>query len=404
MKAIGAVDFVKQKLNELELHINKEKTGVYKAISRKILGFEFYRQSKNSEVLIKRCETERNDYFRNWHGSVIQRIDKNYHIVNNGILTRKDYTVLFENEEKKCYLPVETCGMLNVYSNVSFSSGFFEFAKQKGLKVSLYDKFGTYVGSFVSVNHFLSTKTLLKQVMIYNDKEKRLAIAKKIELASLHNQRENLRYTQKHRPSNELEDIIGFMSNIMSQMKVSKTIEELMLLEARAKQKYLHAFDLMIINNEFRFVQRTKRPPKNEVNAMISFGNVFLYRRIACEIYKSSLDIRIGFVHAANNRSESLNLDLAEIFKPIIVDKVIFSVINKGQILKEQHFEKTEEGGVWLNKEGKRIFIHELEDKLYQKITIDGKKMTYDALIRNEVYKIYHTVAEEVKYKAYKYT
>lgn len=140
------------------------------------------------------------------------------------------------------------------------------------------------------------------------------------------------------------------------------------------------------------------------MNALISFGNTFLYRRIAGEIYKSSLDIRIGFVHAANSRSESLNLDIAEIFKPIIVDKVIFAVINKGQILKNRHFEQTEEGGVFLNKEGKRIFIHELEDKLYQKVTIDGKAMTYDTIIRNEVYKIYHTVMEDEKYKPFKYT
>lgn len=116
------------------------------------------------------------------------------------------------------------------------------------------------------------------------------------------------------------------------------------------------------------------------------------------------MDIRIGFVHAANSRSESLNLDIAEIFKPIIVDRTIFTVIHNLQINNRDHFEKEDNGGIYLNNAGKRIFIRELEYKLSSKISIDGQKLTYDKLMKAEVYKIVKFVQDNEKYKPFKYT
>ena len=142
----------------------------------------------------------------------------------------------------------------------------------------------------------------------------------------------------------------------------------------------------------------------NEVNALISFGNTFWSRRIANEIYKTALDIRIGLVHSANSRSESLNLDIAEIFKPIIVDRAIFTVIHNLQINKKLHFEVEDNGGVYLNNNGKRIFIKELEKKLGSKISIDGQKISYEHIIKNEIYKIVKFIQEGEKYRPFKYT
>lgn len=389
---------------KLGLRLNRSKSGVYPALNRKYLGYEFYRSEKSDDILIRRAQRESRSSYNRWHRSAIERVDRNYHIISDGILTRKDYTVLFENKEQKMYLPVETCGMLNVYSNVFFSSAFFEFAAQKKLKVSIFNRCGEYVGNFVAVNHYLSTKTMLKQALIYGNDEKRLEFACKIEIASLHNQRENMRYFQKHRPNDRLQTAIEEMSDSIKKMNECKSIQDMLLIEARAKQRYLQAFDIMINNSDFLFEKRTRKPPRNAINALISFGNTFLYRRIATEIYKTSLDIRIGFAHASNNRSESLNLDIAEIFKPIIVDKVIFTVIHKKQILKDMHFETGDDGAVYLNQQGKRIFIHEMEDKIYQKIKIGNIPMTYDKIMRNEIQKLFRAVMYDEKYKAYKYT
>lgn len=390
--------------NRLGLTCHTDKGGVYPALTRRYLGYEFFKTGKSRKLYIRKAKKEQESYYKYWHTSAIQRIDRNYHLVNDGILTKKDFTILFENEEKKYYIPVEICGSINVYSNVTFSTSFLECMNRKRLNVNVFNRYGEYLGGFCSAAHYESGKTLLKQAQIYNDEKKRLAIAKSIELASLHNQRENLRYYNKHRKSEELQAAIKHMTDCMTEMKVCTDLEKLMLVEARAKQKYLQSFDAMVNDENFRFEKRTRRPPQNPLNAMISFGNVFLYRRIATEIYKTSLDIRIGFVHATNNRSESLNLDLAEIFKPIIVDRAIFTVIHNMEINAKEHFEREESGGIYLNKEGKRIFIRELERKLYQKLTVSGKAMTYDTLIRNEIRKVVNLVQRDEKYKPFKYT
>lgn len=383
------------------LSLKHSKCGVYPAINRVYLGYEFYKKQKDICVR-KKLRQDAACYYK-WHATAIQRINRDYHIINDGILCKKDYTVLFENKEKKCYIPVETCGALNVYSNISFSSGFFEAINKKKLAVNVFDRFGRRVGSFVSADHYLSVKTMLKQAEIYLNATERITYARKIEIASLHNVRENLRYYYKHKKSKQLEMAIGKISEAIRLINEAPTIENMMLAEGRARQQYYSCFDEIIDNEGFAFKSRSRRPPKNPMNAMISFGNVVLYQKIASEIYKTSLEIRIGLVHSANGRSESLNLDIAEIFKPIIVDRVIFTLIHKKVIKADLHFTSLDSGGVMMNSEGKKIFIREIEKKLFQKITVKGNQLTYQTLIRDEVWKIFKSIYYGQKYAPYKY-
>lgn len=389
---------------KLGLNYNRNKSGVFPAMSRKYLGYDFQKDKVSNVISIYNHSYEKIHFYGKWHCSVIQKIDQNYHIINNGVLNRKDFTILFENEEKKMYIPIETCGSINIYSNVIFGSSFLDYINSKGLNVNIFDKYGNFTGSFHSEHHYKRSSTLLKQASVYNEAKKRHEICIKIETASLHNQRENLRYFYKHNKKESLKKAIEYMSDSINEMKKSVSINQLLTIEARAKQKYLQSFDDMIENEEFIFEKRTRRPPMNEVNALISFGNTFLYRRIANEIYKTALDIRIGLVHSANSRSESLNLDIAEIFKPIIVDRAIFTVIHNLQINKKLHFEVEDNGGVYLNNNGKRIFIKELEKKLGSKISIDGQKISYEHIIKNEIYKIVKFIQEGEKYRPFKYT
>lgn len=389
---------------KLGLKYNSDKSGVYPSLDRRYLGYDFKLSKGTKTISVCRHNYEKPNYFGSWHCSAIQKIDRNYHIINDGVLNKKDFTILFENDEHKMYIPIETCTSINVYSNVILGSSFLQFINSKGLNVNIFDKYGNFIGSFHSEQHYKRSVTLLKQASIYNDEKNRLMICIKIETASLHNQRENLRYFNKHKPSESLKTAIDFMSDCISEMKQSRSVNHLLTIEARAKQRYLQEFDEMIADDRFQFKKRTRRPPMNEVNAMISFGNTFIYRRIVNEIYRTALDIRIGFVHAANSRSESLNLDIAEIFKPIIVDRTIFTVIHNLQINNKEHFEKEDNGGIYLNNVGKRIFIRELEYKLSSKISVDGQKLSYDNLMKEEIHKIVKLVQDNEKYKPFKYT
>ncbi len=173
--------------------------------------------------------------------------------------------------------------------------------------------------------------------------------------------------------------------------------------KAEARQKYYKCFNIIMPDDNFEFIKRTRRPPLDALNAMISYGNTLLYTRFANLIYQSSLDIRIGILHSSLNRPERLNLDLADLFKPVLVDRTIFTLVNKKMINEVRDFEEVSNGGVYLTYFGKRIFIKEFEKKLSQELTIDGNKISYSDIMIREVRKLNKFFRDGRKYKPYRY-
>ena len=108
-------------------------------------------------------------------------------------------------------------------------------------------------------------------------------------------------------------------------------------------------------------------------------------------------------MHATNTRTESLNLDISEIFKPIIVDRIIFSLINRHEIKVDKHFEHLDNGAVYLNDEGRRIFIKAFEQKLSSRLKLNNKYYSYSDLIKNEIVKLSNHMLKINNYKAFKY-
>lgn len=394
------LDKITRKLEEYKLEINSRKQGIYPAISRYYLGYCF--EKRKNEILIKKSQKKQQYLYNKWNTNTLEKIGHNYHIINNGILSRRDYTLLFENPEKKIYIPVETTNAINIYSNVEISSNVLEVLSNKRLDLNIFNKYGVYQGSFYSVNQRNRMNCLLKQVEIYQNKDKRLEYAKKMDMASIHNIRCNIRYYQKKKASSVLQDLIQILGANIKEMNESNDIDKLLLIEARARQKYYQSLNEILGDPKFCFRLRTRRPPKDEINALISFGNVYLYQKLSQIIHGTAVDIRISFVHSALKRYENLNLDIADIFKPIIVDRVIFRMINKKMISADEHFIK-EKDAVLLNAEGKRIFIKELEWKMKQAVTVDGEQYTYERLLHREVHNLEQGILGNQKYKPFKY-
>ena len=133
---------------------------------------------------------------------------------------------------------------------------------------------------------------------------------------------------------------------------------------------------------------------------MLSFGNTVLYNLIATEINKSALDIRIGFLHATNRRLQSLNLDIAELFKPLVVDRTIFSLSNHNRI-REEHFDQNGKA-VFLNANGKKIYLEAFYDKLNTHLTVRNMKQTYHQLIQGEVAGLVRYFRNDDPYKPFR--
>lgn len=134
---------------------------------------------------------------------------------------------------------------------------------------------------------------------------------------------------------------------------------------------------------------------------MLSFGNTFLYNYLAVEINKTPLDIRIAFLHATTSRAESLNLDLADIFKPLIVDRTIIALVNNRRIGRD-HFYGEPNGGVYLTSEGKKLFIAAITEKLESEIPVKDGHKTYAEVIRDEVRALFVDIKALKKHRSFR--
>lgn len=248
---------------------------------------------------------------------------RNFYIFNDGTLRRKDNTVAFESELGRKTLPIEDISEIFIFGQVDLNKAFLDYMSQKEIIIHFFNYYGYYTGSFYPREHLNSGYMILKQAEYYMDMDKRLAIASRIIDGSSKNMLNVIKYYIGR--GKELESIQNSIDALVNRLSECKDINELMAIEGNIRETYYKAFDTIIENENFRFEQRTKRPPKNYLNALISFGNSMLYTLVLAEIYKTHLDPRIGFLHTTNFRRFTLNLDIAEIFKPIIVDRIIFT-------------------------------------------------------------------------------
>lgn len=324
--------------------------------------------------------------------------------MNNGELRRKDNTLLFENEEgKRKFIPVEDIHDIFIFSEVKLNTKLLDFVTKKKICVHFFNYYDYYTGTYYPREHLNSGHVILKQSEVYLDKERRLDLAKRMVGGSVQQMKQVLKYYANRRENSEqLKMTIDELNQIQQEYPPAKSIEELMSFEGHAREKYYSCFDEIIQNKDFVFEKRTKRPPLNALNAMISFGNSLCYTMILSEIYKTHLDPRIGYLHATNFRRFSLNLDVAEIFKPIMVDRLIFQLINK-KIITKKHFEQEHGGGILLNQKGRELFIKHMDQRM--RTTINhrhlGRNVSYRTLYRLELYKIQKHILGEKEYEPF---
>lgn len=358
---------------------------------------------------------------------------RNYYIFSSGKLIRKDNTLYFEPGESKepeeveiteeeiqvddnslqeneaeelepkklprKPIPVEDIDSIYCFSELRFNTKFLNFISQKEIVFHLFNYYGYYSGSFYPREPYLSGKLIVEQVNTYKDQEKRVTLAKKFVEGSAENIRKNLQYYNSR--DKDLSYFIQKTEELISKIELTNDVQELMGIEGNIRSNYYTSWNL-IVDPEINFEKRQKHPPSNPINALISFGNSLVYTSVLSEIYKTQLNPLISFLHEPGERRFSLSLDIAEIFKPLLSDRLIFSLLNKKQI-QDKHFSK-ELNKCYLTEEGRKIFLKEFDEKL--KTTIQHrqlkKSVSYPHLIRLECYKIIKHLLEEKEYKPFK--
>lgn len=324
---------------------------------------------------------------------------KNYYVVNDGGLERKDNTIHLVTEDDRKPIPVKDVASLHIMSQVDFNTRFFSFLSEEEIPAHYYDWFDNYAGSFYPQEFLNSGQVLVNQVRHYDDRDRRLLIAREIVAGAVHNMLENLAYYQ--RKGKDVDDAVETIEDLQADIEAMETPNELRGLEGQIRKQYYGTFST-ILRGEFELETRSKQPPGNEVNAMISFGNSLLYSTSLTEIYRTHLNPTVSYLHEPRERRFSLSLDLSEVFKPVIVDKAIFKLVNK-QLIQMDDF-REEMGGCLLDESGREAFIREFEERLQTTVdheTLD-KQVSRQRLLRLEGYKLVKHVSGDDRYRSYR--
>lgn len=325
---------------------------------------------------------------------------QSFYVYNNGDLRRKDNTLQFVSSEgEKRDIPIERIDDIYVMSEMTFNTAFINYISQYGIPVHFFNYYHFYTGSFYRKEKLLAGQLLVKQAEHYIDYEKRMKIARKFIEAAADNIYRNLRYY-----NGRGKDVSGYMAemdDLRKKLPYTRTVEELMGIEGNIRKNYYAAWNV-IVDQEIHFEKRVMRPPDNMINSLISFVNSLIYAKVLSEIYRTQLNPTISYLHEPGVRRYSLCLDIAEVFKPLIGDRLIFALLNRKQIT-EESFTK-DLNFLHLTKDASALIVRELEERLKKTINHKelGKQVSYQYLIRLEAYKLIKHLIGEKEYEGFK--
>ncbi len=325
---------------------------------------------------------------------------QSYYLYKSGRIQRKDNSleIVYKDNTKKS-IPIERVDDIYVMTEFDFNTSLLNFLGKYGISVHFFNYYGFYTGTYYPKEQLVSGKLLVKQVESYTNKKKRLELAKAFIEAAAYNIYRNLVYY-----NNRGKDLSVYMQEIeylRKQISQCKNVQELMGIEGNIRKSYYASWNT-IINQDIEFEKRVKNPPDNAINSLISYVNTIIYTRVLSEIYKTQLNPTISYLHEPSERRFSLCLDVSEIFKPILADRLIFSMLNKKQIT-EKDFEKGL-NFLYIKENARKEITKEIDKRLQTTIKHKklGREVTYEYLMRLELYKLIKYFTEDIPYEGFK--
>lgn len=289
---------------------------------------------------------------------------ESYYLYSSGTLSRKDNVIRMETADgRKKDLKIEMTRDIYLFGEVTTNTKCLNYLSEMKIPVHFFNYYGYYTGTFYPREKNVSGKLLVQQVTHSMEEEKRLLLAKRFVDGATANCLRNLQYYRRR--GKEVEVQIAEIEAVRKRIMRATEVDELMGLEGNIHQIYYSAWET-IFSDEVEFKQRVRRPPDNMVNALISYLNMLTYSACLSEIYVSQLNPTVSYLHSNSERRFSLSLDIAEIFKPLIVDRLIFSLINR-KIITEKDFENGSNGN-YLKQTGQQKVLRQFDERLNKTI------------------------------------
>ena len=274
--------------------------------------------------------------------------------------------------EKQMQVPIHHLGSVMLFGTAHMTAPAMHRCAAEGRAVNLMDMNGRFKAR---VEGPKSGNILLRiaQFDAYRDEAKAVEITRNLLAGKIRNQRALLARAARDTKSNESKDALIVASESLAESVRSllsyTTLDTLRGVEGQAASTYFDVFShcLTVPTTEFSFTNRSRRPPRDRTNALLSFLYALLTTDCVAACEGVGLDPQLGFLHALRPGRPSLALDIMEEFRPVLCDRLALSLINRKQ-LKSTHFEEREGGSVLLAKEGKKIVLNAYQEKKKEEV------------------------------------
>jgi len=305
----------------------------------------------------------------------MKRLLSTFYVTTQGSYLHKEgETVVQEvGGKKEKQIPISYIDSIVCFGNVLCSPFLLGFCAERGVTVSFLTEYGRFMAS---VKGPVNGNVLLRrpQYRIAADEESTRKIAAAVISGKLANCRVVLSRTVRDHTAkvdtSALKKAISTLDQIIDKLPFATTTDELRGLEGQAAAKYFEVFNHLIISqkNDFVFNGRSRRPPLDEVNALLSFIYMLLMHDVRSALETVGLDTEVGFLHRDRSGRHSLALDMMEEFRPIMADRLVLSLINRGQV-KKSSFTKEASGAVKLNEATRKTIFTEYHARKQEEIT-----------------------------------
>jgi CRISP-associated protein Cas1 len=282
---------------------------------------------------------------------VKQLLNTLYVTTQGAYLAREGEAVLVRVEQEIALrVPIHTLASIVCFGRVSASPPLMELCAQHGVALAFLTEAGRFVAR---VQGPVSGNVLLRreQYRRSDNEQKAAEVARSVVIAKVANSRTVLLRAGREKPdgpgSSALENAARRLGYVIDELQKPISLDTVRGHEGDAARVYFEVFDHLITESKetFFFRERSRRPPLNNVNALLSFLYTLLTHDVAAALEGVGLDPAAGYLHRDRPGRPSLALDLVEELRPVIADRLALSLINRKQV-GSSGFRKTESGAV----------------------------------------------------------
>ncbi|AWI51978.1 subtype I-C CRISPR-associated endonuclease Cas1 [Actinobacillus porcitonsillarum] len=298
----------------------------------------------------------------------MRKLQNTLYITTQGSYLHKEReTLVVEQERKKvAQLPVHSIGHIFCFGNVLVSPFLMGFCGENNVNLAFFTENGRFLGRLQGRQ---SGNVLLRRAQYRLSEHNPVPIARHIIAAKIQSGKRVLqRRLRNHGEQQEVQAAVSALNFSLQQLKRAESLELIRGIEGDAAARYFGVFrQLLRENSGFAFDGRNRRPPRDGVNALLSFVYSILGKDISGALQGVGLDPQVGFLHADRPGRDSLAQDILEEFRAWWADRLVLSLINRGQI-KPQDFVTEAGGAVNIKPEARKLLFQTLQAKKQEKI------------------------------------